>query len=309
MPNNITLEKALSALKETYKNIDIRAFLGRQKPEENWQCIFLKLRLTKQEKTQFQLQLDRIQKHNDELQKTLDNIPSEFKGQVGEIMLFDELHKAFPQDDLTPKTVGISMPDVIQTIVTESKERISIPILWDMKTGENITSKDIEKAKKYKEKYNTNYCIVVSANGIKKNSKYYKTELLGEWDGVISVHRKIAVVVAELTRNFIIENTKLIINNDGRASKQTKLYDYITSSSRFRRMQEKMKQKLKLLELQMEEEKQVKERWNDRKKIIQKLDELDKEDQNNIESITQAQECNNDQEIDGDQTRTDDEED
>ena len=77
--------------------------------------------------------------------------------------------------------------------------------------------------------------------------KYCKTELLGKWDGVIIVHRKIVVVVAELTRNFLIEKTKLI-SNDGRPSKQTKLSDYIMSSARFRMLEEKMKQKLKLLE-------------------------------------------------------------
>ncbi|MGZ5551144.1 MAG: hypothetical protein ACXW07_10440 [Nitrososphaeraceae archaeon] len=58
----------------------------------------------------------------------------------------------------------------------------------------------------------------------------------------------------------------------------------------------------------MEEEKQVKETRNDMKKIIQKLDELNKEDQDIIDSITQAQECNNDQEIDADQARKDNEE-
>ena len=78
--------------------------------------------------------------------------------------------------------------------------------------------------------------------------KYCKTELLVKWNGVIIVHRKIVVVVAELTRNFLIEKTKLIISNDGRASKQTKLSDYIMSSARFRMLEEKMKQKLKLLE-------------------------------------------------------------
>jgi hypothetical protein len=40
----------------------------------------------------------------------------------------------------------------------------------------------------------------------------------------------------------------LIISNDGRASKQTKLSDYIMSSARFTMLEEKMKQKLKVLE-------------------------------------------------------------
>lgn len=39
--------------------------------------------------------------------------------------------------------------------------------------------------------------------------KYCKTELLGKWDEVIIVHRKIVVVVAELTRNFLIEKNKI----------------------------------------------------------------------------------------------------
>lgn len=38
------------------------------------------------------------------------------------------------------------MPDVIQTVVTQNGERIRIPIGWDIKTGESITAKDIEKA-------------------------------------------------------------------------------------------------------------------------------------------------------------------
>ena len=56
---------------------------------------------------QDQLKWTRIQKRNEELQKTLDNVPSEFKGQAWELMLFDELHKAFPQDNLIQKTNGV----------------------------------------------------------------------------------------------------------------------------------------------------------------------------------------------------------
>ena len=41
--------------------------------------------------------------------------------------------------------------------------------------------------------------------------KYWKTELLVKWNGVIIVHRKIVVVVADtVIRNFLIEKTKLI---------------------------------------------------------------------------------------------------
>jgi hypothetical protein len=36
---------------------------------------------------------------------------------------------------------------------------------------------------------------------------------------------------SKLTRSFIIEKSKLIQNNNGKVSKQTKLYEYIMSSA------------------------------------------------------------------------------
>jgi len=258
----------------------------------------------RQDKIQDKLKWDRIQKRNEELQKTLDNIPSEFKGQVGEIMLFDELHKAFPQDDLIQKTNGIEMPDIVQTIVKENGDRICTPILWDMKTGETVPPKDIEKVKRYKEKYNTDYCIVVTEKGITtKDSKIYRTGLIGKREGVLLVHPKIVVGVAQLTRTFLIEKAKLIKNNNGKLSKQTKLYEYITSSARFRKMEEKMAKKLKLDELQKLEESYLIDLWKKTKKLRQDWYDLDTCDQDNINAITQEEECNNDQEIDADQAR------
>ena len=252
----------------------------------------------RQRETEFNLQISRIQKQNggladqvERLQQTLENVPPEFRGTTGEIMLFDELHSAFPQDKLIPKTVGVEMPDVVQTVVVESGESIDTPILWDMKVGENVTAKDIEKAIRYKEKYNTDYCIVVTAKGITaKDSKNFRTGLIGKREGVLLVHSKIAVGIAELTRNFLIEKTRLMTNNNGRASKQVKLYEYITSSARFRKMQEKIEKKLKLNELQRKEEARTKKTWNERKMLIQDWFELDKEDEEFINSITQEEE-------------------
>jgi Uncharacterized protein conserved in bacteria (DUF2130) len=168
--------------------------------------------------TEFNLQISRIQKQNgdlvdqmEKLQQTLENVPPEFRGTAGELMLLEDLRVAFPKDNLVPKTVGVEMPDVVQTIVTESGESIRTPIIWDMKTGENITPKDIEKAKRYKEKYDTDYCIVVTAKGITtKDSKTYRTGIIGKRDNVLLAHPNIAIAVAELTRNFVIEKAQLV---------------------------------------------------------------------------------------------------
>jgi hypothetical protein len=103
--------------------------------------------------------IERVQKDNRKLQNTLDSIPPERKGTAEEIILTEDLRKAFPRDVLEEKRVGEEMTDTIQTIVTENGERIATQILWDRKTGDT-TPLDIKKAKRYKEKYNTDYCIL-----------------------------------------------------------------------------------------------------------------------------------------------------
>lgn len=60
----------------------------------------------RQEKAQYELQLKRIKNIMMNFKKPY-NILSEFKGQAGEIMLFGEVHTAFPQDELIQKTSGV----------------------------------------------------------------------------------------------------------------------------------------------------------------------------------------------------------
>ena len=249
----------------------------------------------RQKETEFHLQISRAQQENEDLadqvgklQKTLDNIPPELKGTAGEIILFDDLHEAFPEDDLVEKIVGEEMPDIIQTIVTENGERIATPILWDMKTGDSIGTKDIEKAKRYKEKYNTDSCILVSSKPIGvKDTKNGREGVIGKRDGITLVHKPIAVGVAEETRNFLIKESRLTKNNNGRASKQERLYDYITSPARFRKMQERITNRLKLEELIRKQEEYNKKAWKEQKKIIKKSFDFDKDDQEKIKDITQ----------------------
>ena len=136
--------------------------------------------------------------------------------------LTDDLCKAFPRDDLEEKRVGEEMPDTIQTIVTENGERIATPILWDRKTGD-ITPLDIKKAKRYKEKYNTDYCILVSSKPIAAKDSKGTEGLIGRRDGIMLLHKSIAVEMAEEIRNFIIKETRLVKNNNGKTSKQSNL--------------------------------------------------------------------------------------
>jgi hypothetical protein len=248
----------------------------------------------KQKEKESELLFSRIEKENKDLveqakkmQQTIENIPPEFRGTAGELRLFEELRTQFPHDDLVPKIVGVEMPDIVQTIVTESGERILTQILWDNKTGKDVTPKDIEKAKKYKEKYDTDHCLIVTEKGItKKDSRSYRISIIGKRDNVILVHPKIVSLIGELTRSFIIEKTQVVKNGNGRDSKEKKLYDYITSSTRFRKMREKIEMKVKLDELLRKEKKYIIEKWEERTELIQHWHELDEEDQKCLNAIT-----------------------
>ncbi|MGC1132913.1 MAG: hypothetical protein WA941_08820, partial [Nitrososphaeraceae archaeon] len=246
----------------------------------------------RQQEKQYQKQIERVEKHNRELQNTLDSIPPERKGTAGEGILTEDLHKAFPQDVLVEKRVGEEMPDIIQIIVTENQEKIATPILWDMKTG-HIGSKDIEKAHRYKEKYNSDYCILVTSRPIAaKDSKSGTEGYIGKRDGITLLHKPVAVEIAEEIRNFIIKETRLVRNNNGRTSKQSRLYDYITSPERFRKIQKKIQNKLELEELIGSQQVYNTKAWKKQIEIIKNLFDLDSDDQKRISDITQQDQDN-----------------
>ena len=151
--------------------------------------------------------------------------------------MFDDLHKAFPEDEIIPKRVGIEMADVVQTIVTENGEKVAPPIAWDNKVKEKVEKDDIDKAKRYKTIHNTDYSVIVTATDIAdKNSS---NSLIERREGVWLVNRTIVVETAKLLRSFIIRMAKITISNKGRTSKQVKLYERMTSTEYTRTIQQR----------------------------------------------------------------------
>jgi Uncharacterized protein conserved in bacteria (DUF2130) len=247
----------------------------------------------RQRESEYQRRFAQLEQENQHMKKILESIPPELRGTSGEINLYADLHKAFPDDLLVLKKVGREMPDIIQTVVTENGERLTAVVLWDTKTGEKITTEDIEKAKRYKEIYNTDYCTIVSKTYLTgKHSKNLSSGYIGKRDGILLVHESVAIGVAEQIRNWIIERTRLEKQNNGRVSKEIKLYDYVTSSSRFRKMREKAENKLKLEESIRKQEDYNRKVWNEQRRIINESVELDKEDLKTISEITQVDEEN-----------------
>ena len=247
-----------------------------------------------QNETEYKLKLDRIQSDNKELvtkaeklQKTLDSIPSELRDTASEIVLLDDLHNAFPTDDLVPTIVGVEMADVIQTIVVENGERIFPPIIWDRKMGDKIQKADIDKAKRYKTIHNTDFSIIVTAKGITKKDS--NNSLIGKREDILLVHPSMVVEIARMLRSFIIEMAKHTRSNNGRTSKQSKLYDLMRSSEYVRSITTTKEMKSNIDALQRKEEDYHKKTWIDRKKFIEEWFRVNQCNHHMINEIIQDQ--------------------
>ena len=189
--------------------------------------------------------------------------------------------EAFKHDNIREKEFGKEM-----AVVTDSGETISTPIVYDTKTADSLTPKDMEKAKKYKTIHNTDYCIIVTKKGIKpKDCEKESSNLIGKREGIFLVHPSIVVGIARLMRNFMIENAKQTRINNGAESKYRRIYDYVTSPERFRKIEEKMLTKLKLDQLQKNEEEYHERKWKEWKKTIQSWYDSDMDDQKKLVDI------------------------
>ena len=235
----------------------------------------------KQKESEYKINLYRISTINKDLenklsqqQKIIDNVPPELKGTASEINLLDELKNAFPMDELTLKVHGREMADVMQSIITENKEKIEPPIVWDKKAGDTVTQKDIDKAKRYKTIHNTDFSIIVTTKGIR--SKDSNNSFIDRREDILLVHPSLAVQISKILREFIIQKSTQSKINTGKTSKQIKLYDWIKSSEFNRMIMEVKDKKSKLDDMQRKEEDHHKRIWCERKKIIEDWSECDR---------------------------------
>jgi hypothetical protein len=247
-----------------------------------------------QRETERELYYRRIEDDNhrllsqvEKLQKTLANVPPELRGTASEIVLLDDLQNSFPNDKFTPKIVGMEMADVIQNIVIENGQKIAPPIVWDRKTGDKVTKSDIEKAKKYKEIHNTDFCVIVTEKGITENDS--KNRLIGTREEILLVHPSLVIEIAKLLRNFIIGIQKQERVNDGRTSKQAKLYEYLASPQYARMSRTIIEMKSKLEDLQRKEQEYHRKMWNSRSAFIDNWFEVDEYFGQKIDEIIQEE--------------------
>lgn len=246
-----------------------------EKDEENKRALANNNSRHIQKEKELELKLKRVQ---DQLEKQ--GTTSELRGTAGEFVLLELLQKEFPTDYFTPKRTGVSMADVVHTIVTEKGERIPTPIVYDVKMGETVTKSDLAKAKNYMSIHNTPHSIIVTKNI--KNERYTEVR-----EGILLVHPLALTDITHQIRKSLIETRILIKNNTGRDSKQSKLYDHFTSQEYTRYIQRRIELKMNLDNLDRKEEDERRKIRKKRNDTIEEWYDLDNRNDEIIMDITQ----------------------
>jgi hypothetical protein len=229
------------------------------------------------------IQIERFRNEIEELKRKLSQSQPELKGEASERDLYTVLRQAFPDDKFERQKRGTASGDIVQRIRT-TMGILEIPIVYDNKQAKSVTKRDIEKAKNYQKKYETNYVIIVSPNLPKKD---VKNRLFGEKDGVLLAHPSIVVEVVKQIRRAIIEICKQAESSKNRQAKEAKLYDYVKSqtfTSNIGRLYTIYKD---MADLQNKEEQAHERLWKDRKTIQEELHQVYSAISSGIENILQ----------------------
>jgi len=240
-----------------------------------------KERSLEQNLQQKDIQIQRFANEIETLKKQIQASQSELKGEAGELDLYAALTEAFPTDHFRRQTRGISSGDLVQQIRT-ANSTLDVPIVYDNKSANQVSKKDIEKAQKYQKIHGTNYVLIVSAN-LPKNAA--PNGMYGSKDGIILVHPSLVVEVAKQIRTAIMEIARLSKSKQDRNGKESKLYEYVISQEFSLLLEKIARTNEKLFLLQSKEEKDHQVLWNTRKDLVDFLVKSYNDVSSGIESI------------------------
>lgn len=203
----------------------------------------------------------------DELKRQLSNTQPERKGEAGEQDLFEDLRKAFPEDQFTRQTRGNREGDIIQHIRTSSGTLLKIPIVYDNKEVAKVSKKEIEKQQYYKEHEHTDYLLVVAPS----LQKSIKNGILGKKEGILLVRRDVVKEIAEYLRGAIIEISRNSESKKSQETKQARIYDYLTSREFCRKLESFERDDSEMTNLQNKEVKDHQIMWKKREEVMKRI--------------------------------------
>jgi hypothetical protein len=197
------------------------------------------------------------------LQKQLENKTAQELGEGPEVDLFEQLRGVFEGDRIRRVQKGTQGADVVHEVV--HKGRVCGKIVYDSKNRNSWKSEFVVKLRADQMAERAEHAVL-SSNKFPAGAQQLYVQ-----DGVIVAHPARVLVLAELLRRHIVETHELRISNEEREEKTAALYAFITSD-RCRQLFASLESTaVKLLELDVAEEKAHRTTWERRNKLIRSV--------------------------------------
>lgn len=171
----------------------------------------------------------KLQGKLEDLSRKLEKRSGEQLGVEAELDLFTELRHAFPDDKIERIGRGVKGADIVHQIMDGTK--IAGRIVYESKNTSTWQNGYIAQAKKYQTQYETPHVMVVSRIFPSKHKGLCVVK------GVPVIEKRVAVALATVIREGIIDIARLRLSGKFRDEKSQELFDYIVGDkfcTRFR---------------------------------------------------------------------------
>jgi hypothetical protein len=236
---------------------------ARAKLAEQAQALAAEKLLAEQEKAALRLaekdqQMEGLRRQIDMLQRKVEQGSQQLQGEVAEILLEEQLGRAFPADLIEPVPKGIRGADCVLRVAGAGA------ILWESKRTANWSPGWLPKLREDGRLAGVDLCVLVS------EARPDGCETFAHLDGVWVAHPRYAVPLACALREGLLRVAEARGAREGQATKTEMLYDYLTGPQ-FKARMEAVIEPFEAMQLAlMREKKHMQQQWALREKQMEK---------------------------------------
>jgi hypothetical protein len=171
----------------------------------------------------FQRALTHLREHNEELERKVEHLTAQDRGDLNEVDTVERLTRAFPADRIEKRGRG---GDVLHTVLIKADgiERRAGLILYECKDTSRWSNSFITQIKRDGQMHKTCYLVLVT-KAFPRSERWVCVR-----DGVVVVHPAYVAYIAEMMRRMVVETHRAGQGMRGHRQKTARLYEYLASS-------------------------------------------------------------------------------
>lgn len=229
------------------------------------------------DRIRYEAESAKLQGKLEDLSRKLEKQSGEQLGAEAELDLFTELRHAFPEDKIERIGRGVKGADILHEVMDGTK--VAGRVIYESKNTLNWQNGFIAQAKKYQTQYETPHVMIVTRVFPSKHKGLCTVR------GIPVVEKCMAVPLAAVIREGVIDIAKLRLSGKFRDEKSQELFEYIVGDkfcTRFREMAEGV---ASLREQQQKERTWHENAWQAEAKIHERIENRHREVDAQIRAI------------------------